>query len=230
MAQEEEGGQAVKLLSKQIEATSWTWEGAEPNLWEFRQLDGAYEVLTKSGNSITARADNHYIDLAGMTQQEKTLFIEGLQVEYQVAPSATDAIAGDQIEFVFMVTDQPVGLWDFANPGFASTTLNAENCALFQQDVWAFTQDSAAWSSYPVLNSRTTSGSMMATASDRLYLSVYQRVITKKIGAGPTSTLDNILIPGFRFTVNVTVKEEELYRYMMRLRRSFELQQAPDRD
>jgi hypothetical protein len=220
----------VKLLSKQIEACVWSWETAVPGLWELRQLDGAYEILGNSANNILARADNQYIDLAGMTQQEKTLFIEGLQVEYQFAPSASDAIAGDQIEIIFMITDKPVGPLDFGNPGFASTQLNAENCALFQQDVWSFTQDSAAWSSYPTLNSRVTAGSMMATASDRLYVSVFQRVITRKIGAGPTSTIDNITIPGFRYTVNVDVKEEQEYRYLMRLRRSFELQQSTDRD
>lgn len=220
----------MKLLSKQIEACTWSFETAVPGLWELRQLDGSYEVLGNSANNINARADNQYIDLAGMTQQEKTLFIEGLQVEYQVTPYATDATPGDQIEIIFMVTDQPVGALDFLNPGFAGSTLNAENCALYQQDVWTFTQDSASWSSYPTLTSRTTAGSMMATASDRLYCSVYQRVITRKIGPAQTSTIDNITIPGFRYTVNVDVKEEEMYRYMMRLRRSYELQQSADRD
>lgn len=217
----------MKHLAKQIEAMQFTY-GAGP-LWTITQAGGEWELTNASANSPRAFALNQYIDMAGLSQREKTMFIESLAVEFQVPPSATDAIAGDSIAIQVLISDIPADQLDFIGPGFAASTMNAENCALFMTQVYMFTQDTASWSTYPTLWNQTQNGMMRATASDRLYISMLAVPGTNKIG-GTTSTIDNLFIPGMRVVVNVDAKEEAEYRYLMRLRRSYELQQTSDRD
>jgi hypothetical protein len=218
----------MKQLLKQIEALSFAY-GAGP-LWTINQNGGEYELTNASSNAPRAIALNQYIDLAGMSQREKTMFIEGLRVDLQVPPSATDAVAGDAIQVYILVSDVPATQNSFIGPGFGYSDMNAENCALFLTQTWMFTQDTASWSTSPTLWNQTTNGMMTSTASDRLYFSMYVVPLTLKVGPGPTSTIDNITIPGVRLVVDVEAKEEADYQYLMRLRRSYELQQSPDVD
>lgn len=214
----------MKRLIKQIEASRWQWEGAVPNLWDLIQ-NGEWTVLSASANIITAISNTQYIDLAGMSQREKTLFLKGLRIDYQNVPTMVDAVAGDAVSIVTMVSDVPVEATDFISPGFAYSTMNAENCALYQQDVWTATTDTAAWSSYLQNTATIQNGMMEATASDRIYFSAYVSISTRKIGA-TTSTLSSVVVPGLRVVLDVEAKEEQDYRYLMRLRRSYELAQG----
>ncbi len=218
----------MKQLAKQIEALVFRY-GAGP-LWTIAQNGGDYELIDGSANSFSAIALNQYIDLAGMSQREKTMFIEGLRIDLQGPPSATDAIAGDSIQVAILVSDVPATQLSFVGPGFAYSDMSAQNCALHLTQTWMFTQDTASWSTSPTLWNQTTTGMMTSTASDRLYVSVYASPTTLKVGPGPTSTIDNITIPGLRLVVDVEAKEEADYQYLMRLRRSYELQQTSDVD
>ena len=215
----------MKRLIKQIEPSTWNYDGA---LWSLVS-SGEWEVLSNSANNIRAISEIQYIDLAGMSQREKTLFIKGLRIDYQFVPSMTDAITGDALNLAFLVTDQPPNQIDFAGPGFGFTTMNAENCALFQQDVWKATVDTAAWSSYLDNTARVQNGMMEATSSDRIYFQAFCIVNTRKIGA-TTSTLSNVFVPGFRLVLEVDAIEEPEYQYLMRQRRAYELAQSHDED
>ena len=64
----------------------------------------------------------------------------------------------------------------------------------------------------------------MPTASDRVYS--YRVVILS--GVGPTET--GISIAGARHILKAVAKEEPDHEYMMRLLRSYQLQQEPDVD
>jgi len=223
----------MKRLVKQTEALSWQYNlPANPNLWTLKSSGGDWVIENASSNNITCLSLNQYIDLAGMSQREKTLFIRSLVIQNQVAPSATDATPGDQIENVIIISDIPADRLSFLGPGFNGSGMSMENCAVYLQQVWAWTQDSASWGSYPVLSSEVSHGMMTATASDRLYMSVFSRVITRKTSSTgqPVSTIDNVLVAGIRAVVDVDAKEEAEYQYLMRLRRSYELQQSYDRD
>ena len=217
----------MKQLLKQIEACAFDYSAAP--LWTLT-TNGEYEALGLSGNAPRAIALNQYIDMAGMSQREKTMFIEGLRIDLQAPPSATDATPGDAIQVSILVTDVPATQLSFIGPGSAYSDMNAENCALHLTQTWMFTQDTASWSTTPTLWNQTTTGMMTSTASDRLYFSIYVAPLTLKIGPGPTSTIDNITIPGYRLVVDVDAKEEPDYQYLMRLRRSYELQQTSDVD
>jgi len=223
----------MKRLVKQTEALAWSYDlPTDPGKWTLRSTGGDWEVDKNTVNQISCISLNQYIDLAGMSQREKTLFIRGLGVQNQFAPTATDASPGDQIENIILITDKPANRFSFFGPGFAGSQMSAENCALCLQQVWAFTQDSASWGSYPVLQSEVSHGMMTATASDRLYLSVFSKVITRKGSATgqPVSGIDNVVIAGIRVVVDVDAMEEPEYQYLMRLRRSYELQQSHDED
>ena len=213
----------MKHLAKQIEAVSFNY-GAGP-LWTITQAGGSWDLTTASANSPQAYALNQYIDMAGLSQREKTMFIESLAIELQTLPSAVDAQPGDQMYFQVLISDIPAAQIDFIGPGFAGSQMNSENCALFMTQAYMFTQDTASWSTIPTLWGQTANGMMKATASDRLYISMRAAVLSRKIG-GVTSTIDNLIFPGVRVVVNVDVKEEQEYQYLMRLRRSYELQQG----
>lgn len=213
----------MKHLAKQIEAVAFNY-GAGP-LWTIVQNGGEWDLTGASANGPEAFALNQYIDMAGLSQREKTMFIESLTIELQTPPSAVDAQAGDQMYFQVLISDVPAQQLDFLGPGFAASQMNAENCALFMTQVFMFTTDTASWSTIPTLWNQTANGMMKATASDRLYISMRAAPLTRKIG-GTTSTIDNIIFPGIRCVVNVDAKEEQEYQYLMRLRRSYELQQG----
>ena len=215
----------MKRLVKQIEATVWQWEVPTPNLWGFTQVGGEYELISNSGNNIRAQCLNEFIDLAGMSMREKTLFIKGLRVDYQIPPEGVEAAPGDQLNIIVLVTDVPATGLSFVGPGFSQSDMNMENCALMLNHTWTFTTDSSAWSGIPQLTAETVSGMMEATSSDRLYVSVYQRVITRKIGP-ITSTLSKVTVPGLRIVCDIDAKEEPEFQYLMRLRRSYELNQS----
>jgi hypothetical protein len=217
----------MKQLVKQIEAMAFQY--AAP-LWTISQSGGEYELLDASANSFSAIALNQYIDLAGMSQREKTLFLESLRVDLQVAPTATQAVSGDAIHFSVLVSDVPATRASFVGPGFALSDMSMQNCAIQLNQTWMFTQDTATWSTHPTLWSSVSHGMMRSTASDRLYVSVYAYATTLKIGPGATSTIDNIVIPGIRVVADVEAKEEPDYQYLMRLRRSYELAQERDVD
>ena len=59
---------------------------------------------------------------------------------------------------------------------------------------------------------------------------VYVRLIVLKVGPAETSPINNITIPGIRFVIEADVKEEPEFVYLMRQRRAYELQNAPDVD
>ena len=223
----------MKRLLKQTEAFSWSYDiPSNPNLWTLRDTGGDWEVENNTSNQISCISLNQYIDLAGMSQREKTLFIKGLGVQNQIAPSATDALPGDQIENIIIVSDVPADRFSFFGPGFSGSKMSSENCGLFLQQIWSWTQDSASWGSYPILQSEVSHGMMTATASDRLYVSVLSRLKTRKTSSTgqPVSTIDNVVVGGIRVVVDVEAKDEAEYQYLMRLRRSYELQQSHDED
>ena len=66
-------------------------------------------------------------------------------------------------------------------------------------------------------------GSLDATASDRIYC---YRAVTFLQTQNPCL----IAIPSARYLLRAEAKEEPEYEYLMRLKRSYELQNEPDND
>ena len=170
-----------------------------------------------------------YFDLAGLSMDDKTLFFEGAAIQEVLLPSASSATAGDgaiviDIMSVVPMTDAEVINYG-ANGNFAyapSSTLTFDQTVYGRVRIFNVDIDNAAGGYYITLADNQT-GSLSATASDRIYC---YRSVTFGIG---NSDGDHAIYPS-RYLLRATAKEEPEYEYLMRLKRSYELQNEPDRD
>jgi hypothetical protein len=169
-----------------------------------------------------------YFDLAGMSQREKTMFFEAATIQELYNPEHTGGVPGDDVVVFDIMTSEPMTdtqLVGFVGGGnFASSTSGLG----YQQTIYARVRhfiidlDTASWGSF-VLASDNQLGSLEATASDRIYS---YRILF--ITAGVSATKVNLYMA--RHIIRAEAKEEAEFRYLMRLRRSYELQQSHDED
>ena len=171
-----------------------------------------------------------YIDLAGLTLQEKTLFFQGAGQQDLYAPFATNQTAGDSMIVNDIMSSHPLSndeilrtaiygnFADSDNSGINGLTFTSTIYMRFRQFVVDL--DTAAWG-HMVTVADNQLGSLEPTASDRIY--VYRTVLL-------TGTMTQAQIAPTRFLLRATAKEEPDFEYLMRLKRSYELQQSPDVD
>ena len=143
-------------------------------------------------------------------------------------PEHTGGVAGDDVVVFDVMTSEPMTdaqLLGFVGGGnFASSSAGLG----YQQTIYARVRhfiidlDTAAWGSF-VLASDNQLGSLEATASDRIYS---YRIL--HITAGTSATQVNLYMA--RHIIRTEAKEEAEFRYLMRLRRSYELAQNHDED
>lgn len=168
-----------------------------------------------------------YFDMAGLSQREKTVFFEGATVQDLQNPTGTGSAAGDLCQVADIMSALPLDdnqLQSFSVYG------NMQQVAFptFDQTIYArnriFTVDvDFASTGYYVLLSDNQLGSMSPTASDRIY--VYRVVIW---GAANSGT--NLSVWPSRFLLQMNAREEPDHEYIMRLKRSYDLQQSYDED
>ena len=168
-----------------------------------------------------------YFDLAGMSIGEKTLFFEAAGTQTTAPPAVTAGQAGDFVFITDIMSSSPLSDADliqfqsngnFAQPG-AVLTWDETIYARSQQ--WAITLNEAA-TNFMVLLNEEQFGSMAPTASDRMY--------SYRIGLATGISMDSVYIYPSRHILRATAKEESDHEYIMRLLRSYQLQQEPDVD
>jgi len=168
-----------------------------------------------------------YFDLAGMSQKEKTLFFKGAIVQDVLNPSVVAQVPGDSLGLVDLMTTRPLTdteVFNFLVNGNLAGSLNSG--ITFNETVYGRIRqyvvdlDTQAWGSM-VLVSDNQLGSMNPTASDRIYS---YRLISV------AGQLAQTTIYGARHVLTAEVREEPEYQYLMRLMRSYELQQSHDED
>mgnify|MGYP005991238695 CR=1 FL=1 len=199
-------------------------------------------TVTKAGPVFTIDAGNYrqpapgipqyvastFFDLAGMSQREKTLFFEGATIQEVLPPSTTGATAGDGIVVVDIMTSTPltdtevIAYSSQANMAGSSAAITFDETIYGRVRVYNIDLDNAAGGYFILLGDNQT-GSMAATASDRIY--VYRGVFFDATNADGTMGTSPV-----RYLLRAEAKEEEEFRYLMRLRRSYELQQSHDED
>jgi len=191
--------------------------GASTGEWEL--LDGVLGYFLSSG----------YFDLAGMTLQEKTLFFKNAVVQDYLAPSIGTGVVGDTLVVIDLMTTSPLGsateiFESYAvGFGFLGSHENFEQIVYGRSQIMSLNVDALA-SAQPVLLHQNYFGSGMATSSDRVY--TYRLV--RFAAASPTGR--TLSLPGCRHILTAEAKEEPEFQYLMRLMRSFELQQSNDED
>jgi hypothetical protein len=174
-----------------------------------------------------------YFDLAGMSQEEKTLFIEASAVQEGAFP-AIAGLAGDNYVLIDIMTSIPV---DWANVGlpasfvslrglgFPGQLLNFEH--VIYQRYRRLTLDVDTGARFAMVANDNQSGSNMPTASDRIYC---YRVVLPDLSQAPAVSMTFLNVPPARYLLQVEAKEEPEYQHLMRLKRSYDLQQSPDVD
>jgi len=210
----------VKVLTKDHGTAVFDRTGAE---WDINAplTNGWEEVTTGSFVSST------YFDLAGMSMEEKTLFFEAAGTQSVLAPTVNNAGPGDSIVLVDLMTSVPLTNTQAVN--FAIRGNFGDNPPLSYQetiyarvDQWVTHVDTGPWTGLILTNSEQL-GSMMPTASDRVYS---YRVIL----FGTPFTGDQLTLSSARHILQAKATEEADHTYMMRLLRSYQLQQEPDVD
>jgi hypothetical protein len=196
---------------------------------------GVYEVFGPASNnwalvtgSTRAFISETYFDLAGLSQREKTLFIEAATVQ-DIAPAIlTNGAAGDGYLVADIMTSEPmtdVEALNFATQGnFAGVQcgLGFKETIYARIEIFAKDIDTLAWP-YAMKLTSNQLGSLEATASDRIYS-------YRVVNIDGNSAATGFAFSGVRHLINAVAKEEPEYQYLMRLRRSYELQQSYDED
>ena len=168
-----------------------------------------------------------YFDMSGLSQGEKTMFFDGAAVQDLSNPSCSGGAAGDLCLIVDIMSALPLSdaqLQSFIAYG------NMQEAAFptFDQTIYARTRvfvvdvDFSA-SGYFNLLSNNQLGSLSPTASDRIY--VYRLVIF-----GVSNVGTNLTVFPARFLLQMNAREEPDFEYIMRLKRSYDLQQSYDED
>jgi hypothetical protein len=189
--------------------------------------DGWEQVTEASGFNRTF-INRSYIDLAGMSAEAKTLFFEAAAIQDAGLPSVSPATVGQLTSVIDIMSNKPIStdealdLHQFGN----ITNINSNTQLTFDQSIYFRMRrynidvDNLA-AGFQVKISDDQLGSLSPTATDRLYC-------TRIVVLGEVDGI-YIVYPA-RYVVRVVAKEEPEYQYMMRLKRSYELQNEPDRD
>lgn len=171
-----------------------------------------------------------FFDLAGLAMEEKTIMPEAITCQQGTQPIMQGSAAGDNFLMLDVITSIPIDVvfgsttilnWFNVGPGFPGSTLNFEHVLYARLQRWTTDLDTA--NQFPMKADEFQCGSMSPTASDRLYS---YRVILVSLGA----TVARVITPAGRHVLSVDTKEEPTYEYLMRLKRSYDLQQSPDVD
>lgn len=174
-----------------------------------------------------------YIDLKGVSIDGDTVFPKAATVQY-AGRHALIGTPGSSMIIHDIITSIPIdtsdsnvlnGIFTFG-AGFAGSTslakgsLNFEHVIYGRSQRWGNDLDVAA--AFPEMREEIFYGSMQPTASDRLYCYRFVGLYV----------LDDtgMDIPPARQLIQVEVKEEPEYQHLMRLKRSYDLQQSYDED
>lgn len=188
-------------------------------------LDSGPQWVQEGTNAFVSQT---YIDLAGMTQQEKTAFFEAGGVQDASLPSGVTT-AGDVLLVADIMTSSPLTpLQAVAFTGGLGNLSTSQADITFDQTIYGrirtFISDiDTVAANYMVLIGDQQLGSLQPTASDRIYS-------TRCVIFGINNSDGTIAVYGARHLLRTIVEAEPEYQYLMRLKRSYELQQSSDVD
>jgi hypothetical protein len=207
----------------------------EFDLMAAQKVAGTWTTVLGSGWTQSAHYNYNFynqtfIDCAGLSKDEETLFIKAATVQRGTYNYFLPAAAGDRMYIWDIMTSIPIDIAKQAiqdditsrGLGMPGTTLNYEHVLYHRMQVFSYDLDMANGTA--LLADETQIGSLEPTASDRIYC---YRLVSFSNEATPDTAAGMAPV---RFVVEVDTKQEPQYEYLMRLKRSYDLQQAPDRD
>ena len=219
----------MKTLAKEHQYLQLVRSGSD---WTVQFTKGSWRKI-----GAESFVSENYFDLAGMTMEDKTLFFEAAGVQTVLAPLANNVGTGDSaiimdIMCTRQITDaQLIATLLYGNMAGNQGVSGSQGPLSFEETVYARTQmfvrhvDTAAWG-YLTMTDENFFGSMEPTASDRIYS--YRLVFLSALTGGTNTT--EVTIAPARHLLKSTAREESDHKYMMRLMRSYQLQQSYDED
>jgi len=214
----------MKTLTKEFDTLQVNFAADEYSFDTSLPNSGWRQLSPGSG----AFVNSTYFDLGGMTLEDETLFFEGATVQEILNPQFAPATAGDRMFVVDIMTKVPLTDDEVAAYAVSANMIATPSATLtFDQTIYGRIRfmnvdlDNAA-GGFAILLSDNQTGSLSPSASDRIYCYRYASIKQQTPGF---STLY-----AARYILRATSKEEPEYEYLMRLKRSYELQNQPDRD
>ena len=214
----------MKTLAKQFDLLQITKTGPAFALDSGVSNSGWRQSAPGSGICI----NDTYFDLAGLSMDAKTLFFEaaGIQEAYPITRVGGSATAGDTAAVLDFMTTSPltdtqvIQLFTFGN--FGGSQISFEQTVYGRFRILNFDVDNLAGGSMITIADNQL-GSLQPTATDRIYC---YRVVS----FGPANSDGTLLMSGARYLLKASAKEEAEFEYLMRLKRSYDLQNEPDVD
>jgi hypothetical protein len=210
----------MKTLAKEFGSLSVTKAGPAWSITTNETAEG-WEQMTPLQPSFVNRT---YFDLAGMAMDDLTLFFTGATTQNAYPPSTIPAGPGNRAYIWDIMTNKPLTNEEL---GLIVTRGNTSGSGLtFDQTIYMRIRvlntdldNQASGAMIPIFDEQM--GSLNPTASDRVYCS---RMVVFSGADG------NYFTYPVRYILQANAKEEPEYEYLMRLKRSYELQNEPDRD
>lgn len=203
-------------------------EAIGTNIFDFSAsaVAGYNDGWTKLDDSVFV--SERILDCAGLAMEDETLFFDGITVQQGGIGNAITGQAGDSFVTYDIVSAVPINMaTDFGKVLLFGAGFPAGGKSNFEHIPYArtarYTIDLDTNAAFAFKAETEQSGSMEATASDRLY--VYRLVFTYGSAA-----CTGIGVAAARVLCAITAKEEPTYEYLMRLKRSYDLQQGRDED
>jgi len=189
---------------------------------------------TQIGSGTNFFFHQTYFDLAGLAVEDETLFVEAAAVQTAGFSAFLNGAAGDHYYAWDIMTSIPLDFLtiDFTNflyngLGFPATPLNFEHVIYQRLTRIGLDVDNSDAASVKTLDEQ--SGSLEATASDRIYCYRVIFLVPESPTPGPSvSGLDQVVIPSVRYIIQAEARQEKDYQYLMRLKKSYDLQNEPD--
>lgn len=167
-----------------------------------------------------------YFDLAGMSIEEKTLFFTGAATQNVMPPTSQPAAPGNRFIIYDIMSTKPLNETElqfvlvYGNTASPGVVLTYDQTVYMRIRVLNTDLDNAA-ATFMIPIADEQLGSLEPTASDRIYC---YRIVSLTGGDGTYGVFP------VRYLLRAEAKEEAEYQYLMRLKRSYELQNEPDRD
>ena len=215
----------MKTLAKEFGVLSVTKASPpDPNPgWTLNQAESAdgWEQYAPTQSGFVNRT---YFDLAGLSMDDKTLFFTGATSQNAYPPGTIPTTAGNRVFIHDIMSSKPLADADLVaittRANTAGTTLTFDQTIYMRVRVLNTDIDnSASGVMIPIFDEQL--GSLEPTASDRVYCT---RIVVFDGADG------NYFTYPVRYILRAEAKEEPEYEYLMRLKRSYELQNRFDRD
>lgn len=215
----------MKLLNKGLGQVGFSIQGGL-----ITGISSTNMTELSKGPTFSVYVQKDYFDLAGLTQQEKTLFFETVTIQEAYTPSVSGGHTGDGIFESIVLTTSPIADGDLITelafgPGLPGSQTDWSQLVYFRNRTFAQTVDMAGYSFLPQLT-ESRMGSAYPTASDRVY--IYRFIQASCVS--PTAQFTSMVLSGCQVVLGASVKEEPEFQYLYRLMRSYELQQSHDED